>query len=266
MEMQDNEFDDLFRSKLEGFEAAPSANVWAGIDAELNGKIRKKILMPFLSIAASIIVLVGAGLFFIPQKQPVNSYHTVKKGDTKTSQPVVAVVLVKNDSNSAHLKPKPVAGRHKTPASAGSIANLTPAKVVNNIPVKNTPEIIGQNTQAKTDDQLAIVSRPQKPNDLNKAVVPDDSTPLSVRQTADIPATFTPKPVVLTTQVPVINNRDIAPVKAKRKIHNLGGLLNAVVAKVDKRDDKIIVFGESDDDDSNVTGVNLGIIKIKKGE
>jgi len=266
MEMQDNEFDDLFRSKLEGFEAAPSANVWAGIDAELNGKRRKKILMPFLSIAASIIVLVGAGLFFIPQKQPVSNYHTVKKGSTKTAQPVIAVAPVKNDSNATALKPKPATGDHTTPAPTGSIARLIPAKTLNSRPVKNTPEIIEQNTQAKTDEQLAIVSTPQKPKDLNKAVVPDDSTPLSVKQTADIPVTFIPKPVALTAQVPVINNQDAAPVVAKHKIHNLAGLLNAVVAKVDKRDDKIIVFGESDDDESNITGVNLGIIKIKKGE
>jgi hypothetical protein len=266
MEMQDNEFDDLFRSKLEGFEAAPSANVWAGIDAELNNKKRKKILMPFLSVAASIIVLVGAGLFFIPQKQPVNSYHTVKKGDTKTSQPVAAVAPVKNDSNAIALKQKPADGRRTVPVSAGSIAKLIPAKAVNSIPVKNTPEITEQNPQAKTDKQPAIVSTPQKLNDLDKAVVPDDSTPLTIKQTADIHVNVIPKPVVLTAQMPVINNQDTAPVKANHKIHNLGGLLNAVVAKVDKRDDKIIVFGESDDDDSNVTGVNLGIIKIKKGE
>jgi hypothetical protein len=261
MEMQDNEFDDLFRSKLEGFEAAPSANVWAGIDAELNNKKHKKILMPFLSIAASIIVLVGAGLFFIPQKQPVSNYHTAKKGGTHTPQPVIAVAPVKNDSNATALKLKPVAGHHTTAASAGSVARVIPAKAV-----KDTPGITEQNTQAKTDGQLAIVPTLQKPNDLNNAIVPDDSTPLSVKQTADIPATFIPKPVVLTAQVPVINNQDSAPVKAKHKIRNLAGLLNAVVAKVDKRDDKLIVFGESDDDESNVTGVNLGIIKIKKGE
>jgi hypothetical protein len=266
MEMQDNEFDDLFRSKLEGFEAEPSANVWAGIDAELNGKRPKKILMPFLSAAASIIVLVGAGLFFIPQKQPVNNYHTIKKGGAKSAQPVIAVAPKKNNLNATALKPKPVAGHHTTTASAGNIAGLIPAKALNSIPAKNAPEIIEQNTQAKTDDQLVIVSTPQKLNDLNKAVVPDDSTPLAVKQTADISATFIPKPVALTAQVPVINNSVTAPVRANHKIHNLGGLLNAVVAKVDKRNDKIIVFGEGDDDDSNVTGVNLGIIKIKKGE
>ncbi len=266
MEMQDNEFDDLFRSKLEGFEATPSANVWAGIDAELNSKKRKKILMPFLSVAASIIVLVGAGLFFIPQKQPVNNYHIAKKRNTKTTQSVIAVAQVKDDLNTTDLKPKPVAGRHTTTALAGSIARLIPAKAINGIPVKKAPEIIEQNTQAKTDNQLVIVSTQQKPNDANKALVPDDSTPLAVKQSADIPATFIPKPIALTAQVPVVINQDTAPVKAKHKIHNLAGLLNAVVAKVDKRDDKIIVFGESDDDDSNVTGVNLGIIKIKKGE
>jgi hypothetical protein len=46
----------------------------------------------------------------------------------------------------------------------------------------------------------------------------------------------------------------------------LGGLINALIAKVDRRQDKLIEFSDSDDDDaeSNVTGLNLGLIKIKK--
>ena len=31
MDMQDNEFDELFRSKLDEFEMEPSAKVWPGI-------------------------------------------------------------------------------------------------------------------------------------------------------------------------------------------------------------------------------------------
>ena len=47
---------------------------------------------------------------------------------------------------------------------------------------------------------------------------------------------------------------------------SFGGLINAVVGKIDKRKDKVIEFNDDDDDDdgATVTGVNLGIIKIKK--
>jgi hypothetical protein len=45
----------------------------------------------------------------------------------------------------------------------------------------------------------------------------------------------------------------------------LGGIINTIVAAVDKRDDKLIEFTDNDDDDgSRVTAVNLGIFKIKK--
>ncbi len=84
MDMQDKEFDDLFRSKLDGFEAGPSARVWAGIDAELSGKRRKKILAPYLSIAASIIVLVAAGILFIPEKGKVTGKHPVQYNTAKS--------------------------------------------------------------------------------------------------------------------------------------------------------------------------------------
>ena len=46
----------------------------------------------------------------------------------------------------------------------------------------------------------------------------------------------------------------------------LGGLINLVIAKVDKREDKIIEFDESDEDESNLTALNLGILKIKRNK
>ncbi|NNU34325.1 hypothetical protein HK413_09510 [Mucilaginibacter sp. S1162] len=43
-------------------------------------------------------------------------------------------------------------------------------------------------------------------------------------------------------------------------------MVNALMAKIDKREDKLIEFSDSDDDEngSDLTGVNLGLIKIKK--
>src|SRR5436305_14821071 len=67
MNMQDKQFDDLFRSKLGDFEVQPQAGVWQNIDAELGGK-RKKSIFQILSIAASVLILLTAGILFIPKK------------------------------------------------------------------------------------------------------------------------------------------------------------------------------------------------------
>ena len=53
------------------------------------------------------------------------------------------------------------------------------------------------------------------------------------------------------------------PVK-KHRIRSLGDVLNVVIAAVDKREDKFIEFSNTDEDDATITGLNLGIIKVKK--
>ena len=39
--MQDKEFDDQFRSKLDNFEVEPAAQVWQNIDTELSDRKKK---------------------------------------------------------------------------------------------------------------------------------------------------------------------------------------------------------------------------------
>ncbi len=56
---------------------------------------------------------------------------------------------------------------------------------------------------------------------------------------------------------------DNTPVK-KHRVRTFGDMLNVVIAAVDKRKDKVIEFSNTDGDESSITGINLGIIKIKK--
>ncbi len=77
MEMQDKEFDNVFSSKLDNFEVEPSKAVWQGINDGLGNNNRKKVL-PFLGIAASIIVLIAAGIVFFTQRTTVVKSHAVK--------------------------------------------------------------------------------------------------------------------------------------------------------------------------------------------
>src|SRR5581483_2087314 len=92
MDMQDRELDDVFRSKLEGFEAEPTERVWTGIYTGLDNEKRRRIFIP-LRIAAGVIILLTAGLLLVMHKEnnkPVkheqnslaqNPAQTVKKPD-----------------------------------------------------------------------------------------------------------------------------------------------------------------------------------------
>jgi hypothetical protein len=262
MEMQDNEFDELFRTKLDGFEAEPSAGVWARIIAELNGRGRKKALIPILSIAASIIVLVAAGILFVPQRHPVNDKNPAKNRIAKTTPGSI----VNNHQKPAAVKPTAATGATVAPNPAKLIAVRHQTKAIKHINANEAMPAINQSPPDKSNGQSLIAALPQGRGDNIKAVVPDETIQLALKQNVDQLPTFKTKPMLLASQSPAINSDDTIPVKVRHKIHGLGGLLNAVVAKVDKRSDKFIHFGDSDDDESNITSVNLGIIKIKKAE
>ena len=261
MEMQDNEFDELFRSKLDKIEAEPSANVWPGIAAELNAGKRNKAFMPFLSIAASIIVLVAAGILFIPQKEKVTGKHLVQNKIAKTSGTLITSPLIKSHSKHCTLKLLPSDTLNKTAISASSIAQSQHSKTTKAIAVKQYAE---PDKAVQIDDQTALSTVSRNQQDVIKAVVPDESTQIAIKQPAAETTSFITKPVLLAVQLPVANKQDDLTAKPGRKLRSLGDMINIVVATVDKRKDKIIEFTDADDDGSTITGVNLGIIKIKK--
>lgn len=259
--MQDKEFDELFRSKLDDFEIAPSAKVWQGINSELDGGKRKKLLVPFMSIAASIIVLVTAGLLFIPKKGKVNNtQHPVTSIIAKTKTPVVPVTPVKTT-------PVPVNTPTVAPAqqvavnqvAQGHHAKIKPPVV----PFKVQQQDIEQEPLPAAE-QPELAALPAKQTTDN-AVVPGNETQIAVKQPVIDNADFISKPAIAAAQLPAATKPDAVPVKKRHGIRSLGDLINVVVATVDKRKDKVIEFTNSDDDDeSNITAVNLGVIKVKK--
>lgn len=260
MKAQDKEFDDLFRSKLGDLEIEPSAGVWTGIDADLNGsKQRKKLAI--LSIAASIVVLVTAGLLFIPKNE------TGKPGPVKNR-------LAHNGIAQPTIQPKAI-----TPVILPMINTVKPAVVNRNnnmaavhqhktikLTVKpagqNVPDDVGKPAGVEPHEQQLLASIPQKAEIVVKPVVPEVETPLVLKQAvaSTTPDNTTP---VLASEQPVAT--ETAEPKAKKhKVRNFGDLVNLVVARVDKRKDKVIEFTDTDDDESTITAVNIGPIRINK--
>ncbi len=256
--MQDKEFDDVFRSKLDGFEAEPSGRVWNGIDEGLDAARRRKIFMPILRIAASIILVLGLGILFFVNKDKVSPVKGGKNGLVKATAP-----QVKQYETVVPLKQPEVIKTVVQQPAVNSIARVVDQKKRQQ-PTKSTQKDVVIDTPIpevvqKVEPQQAIaVVEPPKKTDITQPVVPGPETALTTK-TIDAAPKVTPQ---LTAQVPA-NDATAKPAK-RRGIHNFGDLVNIVVAKVDKRKDKAIQFSDSDDDESTITSVNIGPVKINK--
>jgi hypothetical protein len=266
MSMQDKEFDEAFRSKLDDLTIEPTGSVWETIDHRLDKGKRKRSLMPFLSVAASIVVLVAAGLLIIPQKQAGNGSHPVKNVIAKTIPALSVPQNIKNDNNKpVALKQNGTVNYVNTAGARGSVAVSHPLKETELSPVYAASAVVDTGITIKAPEPTLIAAVQPKIKDAINPVVPDDATQLKTTDAVDQSADFTAKPALAAAQIPV-TGKPVAIAKRKHTIRSFGDLVNVVVAKVDKRKDKIIEFTDTDDDEANITGVNLGILKIKNAK
>lgn len=263
MNMQDKDMDELFRSKLDEYEVEPSANVWANINRELGTTGRRRGYGPLLRIAASIVVMIGAGLFFwhkqqviVSPKKPevavVINHHLTDEQSTRQQSNIATTVntiaktqqVTKSHAQLAVIK-------RPTTVKNGVVTNITNIQ----IGINATPQVQQTKPSVVNDEQPILANTDTKPM-INKPVVPE--TPL-INKTEPNSNQELNKPIMAS-----VNKSDIEkPNNKKHKIHGLGGFLNAVVGVIDKRQDKIIEFTDTDEGDS-ITGINLGIIKVKK--
>ena len=266
MNMQDKEIDELFRSKLADFEMEPSAGAWNKISANLGETKTKKRIVPLLRIAASVVVLLTAGLLFLNRNtanynitagRKLSSNFKVNQSATEPkSQEQVAVLQAQTLQTSVKSKAsvqaqlaRVTAARHLKISQPQKVETPSKPEVS-----ESAPTVIEQ----KQKEQEALAAVVQNKTEVSNPVVPDIKLN-TASAIADQPNT---KPAVTTTtaQVPV----ETTGKTKKRGFRSFGDMVNAVVAKVDKRADKVIEFTNTDDDESTITGVNLGIIKVKK--
>lgn len=253
--MQDKEFDDIFNSKFEDFEAEPSPMVWDNIADELDGKKSKGVALPWLSIAATIIVLLTAGVLFLRKDKPAAEDNKPTKFAAAHIKPEINKEDRQNTGPADHAKPSDkiaIAANHQ-PKKSSAVHRVT-EPVTDKI---NNQENDAQ--QSKPDEQRLVAAIPDASTTNMKPLLPDAKL---ISKTVDMAAQApAERPIVIASA----GDEEPEPAK-KHGIRSLGGLINVLIAKVDKRQDKLIEFSDSDDDDteSNVTGVNLGVIKIKK--
>lgn len=261
MKISDKELDDLFHSKLNDLEVEPSEMVWNNVADQINSnQTKKKSIVPFLRIAAGVIVVISIGLLLLQKDDPIVKkpvQNKVAKVEIKKQKPVTEQIEnTKSDERMLFLSAK-----NKVVKEARLNKISTKKSVI--IPVlKVTREI------KVADEMLAAIDQPENKNTqtatsltvARTAVVPDVSTRFNIKTDDDETSVETVKP----QNLPAKNSMP-AIVTKRKGIRSMGDLINLVMAKVDKRQDKLIEFTNRDDgDESNVTGINLGIITIKK--
>lgn len=295
MSMQDKEMDELFRAKLDNLEIQPSDKVWKGIVVELDGNKRKRSLVPVLRIAAGITVFIAVGLFFMlkgnkPGDNQMANHAGVKqqgielsaKGEnadgegneenmlqSKQSNQQIAAEVKQQETEHAKIA-NTIGNKKDNKTKDDGIAVSNKLAVANNSKHRAGKIVQPSTIEAKEVEQerslpveqQTLAALPEKEIKPTQAVVPDE--PLNTVKPV-IPGAddFKTGNKVTVVSLPVKPAK--TPVK-KHGIHTFGDLINVVVAKVDKRQDKVIHFSDTDDDESNITGINLGFVKVKKEE
>ena len=266
--MLDKEFDKAIKSSFEDFEVEPTAKSWENISAQLNEKPKgKKLPIFWLSVAASVVIVLSIGVNIYVK--PIDDIIKLRAQETPK------VVVIKEGSN--------LQAANKKNGNTGN------DKVVKTELNKGEKLV---NSSVKTNKNQAEIA---KNNSLEKNILPDATiTPnanvLVVKKVEEVIAATKPvrKPTVTEKMIAeenakganIINNQTAFAINTndeilnnegaqsdrKVKIKTVGDLVNFVVSKVDKREEKIIKVSKTEESDNEITGINLGLFKFRKAE
>ncbi|MGI4022803.1 MAG: hypothetical protein ACRYFA_14965 [Janthinobacterium lividum] len=261
MKISDKELDELFQSKLNDLEVEPNEMVWNNLTDQIShNKNKKKSIVSVLKIAASIIVMISVGLLLL-QKNNTLVKKTVPNRITKAKLEQQKSVVEQTENIKSDEPMLLLSDKNKEVKTARQSKSSSKKRVI----------ILAPNVTSElklTDEMLVANIQPEKKNNTIAAslitsrivVVPDTSTRFSIKAGDEETVAAIVKPQNLPAK-----NSTPAVVTKRKGIRSIGDVVNLVMAKVDKRQDKLIEFTDSDDgDESNVTGINLGIISIKK--
>ena len=252
--MQDKEFDQFMKDQLAQAEVAPPAMVWAKVDAQLAPVPKKRL--PLLWMAAALaVVAVSAGLLFNQQEErPVLGQTVV----VTTAQKPVAETAPLASATETEVLPTTGQDKFELPLSpVGGEETSMPSQVVG-APIKKQGKKELLAMQPSGQEQHLVHSG----NEVNQ---PQTETIIVENMELTSALTIPQEPVMVGVQeIPqqdvLVDEPNALP--EKRGIGNVGDLVNFVVDKIDKREEKFLQFNPNDDDQSSLVSINIGIIKL----
>jgi hypothetical protein len=240
--MPDKDFDNLFKDKFANAEVEPSMDLWTNINDKLAPQ-PKKIKLPIFWMAAASVVAVLSFTLLVP------------KGDKIYLQGSSEITLTK-------VVEKPfLAQKDVEVGNAEAMGNRLET-------TKPTRSFVSHRKQAQStaveDRKNIYVAMQPSVNDEHLPIKKTEAKPLDI-----VPQTILPEE----TTVYMANNiaaggEDLdhydEPKERNKGIRNVGDLVNYVVDKVDKRENKLIKFETDDDENTSIIGINIGFLRFNK--
>jgi hypothetical protein len=255
--ISDKELDKLFQQRFRDLEVEPATDVWKNISNKMdNKKSGKQSYSIFWMAAASIVLVISAGLWF---NRPIEIIKLQKSPEVAKAK--VERLVLKNATNPIvkTVEKEPVITGLNHRLADFAVEQSTESEIIF---INEIPQIIAEVKPVVEQTQILIASNVAK-----KLVA---STP--PKQEVKVPSRYLGDQSQLdVTQTNMIAMDDVQEEQFRqdervntrsKKIRNIGGLVNFVIAKVDKRDDKLIEFKDGVEG-SEVSGINLGLVKIK---
>jgi hypothetical protein len=254
--ISDKELDKLVQQSFDDLQVEPSNEVWEKISNSLDKKKQVKKTFSILWMAAASVVLVfSVGLWFtgtseklIDQDSPVivqeekeliDQDAVSESFNTSSKEKSVQVLLSKSLKNKV----------------ANDLSKAEPT-LVNEV-VKVIPEM--QAPKEPSDEIIAsnVIKRPI-------IIQPKQEVRVPERYTRDQSTLDLSRPDLTASQdtKSVFTQYNDDAIDRGKRVKGIGGLVNFVIAQVDKREDKLIEFTESDEG-TEISGINLGLLKIK---
>lgn len=266
--MLDKEFDKAIKSSFEDFEVEPTAKSWENISAQLNQKPKgKKLPIFWLTAAASVVIVLSIGISIY-----------VKSTDD--------IIKLRAQEN-----PKDVVIEEGLNLQAANkkISNIGDDKVVKT-DLNKGEKLVNSSVKTNKNQVEIIKNKSLEKNIISDATITPNANVLVVKKVEEVIAATKPvrKPTVTEKMIAEenakgansINNKPAFAINTtdenlsnegaqgdrKVKIKTVGDLVNFVVAKVDKREEKIIKVSKTEESDNEITGINLGLFKFRKAE
>lgn len=251
--ISDKELDKLFQQRFGELEIEPSEAVWGKITNEMDRQSTgKKSFSVTWMAAASVVIMISAGLWLYKPAEVIKLQGKSEIARIKTDGPQqIETILPENKVEKDQLEP----------------AEFTQAKLAGNKPgdyqlIDKTPLVeFNAKTQAEKESPVIASNRVKK-----------SSSSLQVKQEVKIPVRYSgdqsqldvtqPDMIAKADITQELNGLDEPASNGQRKIRSIGSLVNFVIARVDKREDKIIEFRDGEEG-SELSGINLGLIKLK---
>lgn len=249
--ISDKELDRLFQQRFEDAQFQPSEDVWLKIADKMDQKKKVKIFPVFWMAAASVLLVISAGLWFYRPVEVIRLQGAPKEMVKKI--PKNSGFNLSTESTASEPDNQDVKGLNFPDGKAANAVSLRldDVKPVLEVPKtsKQTAEIIIANNSTKKNSQEIL--QPRKEVKVPQRYAGDQST-LDVTQPDMIASADIPE-----TDIAVVPEQN-----SPRKIRSIGSLVNFVISKVDHREDKIIEFKDGEEG-SEVSGINLGLVKLK---